>query len=102
MNQDAFDALAPEQQQALVTAGVQAAAPAGIEAQREDVLDLLKPRASPMDVLETSDANLDGILSALSPVYAELERNPRTAAHVDEIRELKLAVDAPPATLVCE
>jgi TRAP-type C4-dicarboxylate transport system substrate-binding protein len=102
MNKDAFDQLARDQQEALMTAGRNSIASAMEASLTEDDQAGVVLCASDLEVLESTTADLATIFEAVQPVYETLEENPEFAAVIDEIRSVKEELVAPPATLRCE
>ncbi len=101
MSAESFDALAPEQQDAPLTAGANAFGAAMEASRTEDLTPAAQLCDAPIEVVESSEAQLAEFAAALEPVYDDLASDPRTAAYLDEIRALKDELGAPPDTLVC-
>jgi TRAP-type transport system periplasmic protein len=101
MNRDVFARLTTDQQQALMTAGVQSVSSAMSDSRNEDAAVTPAICKAQIAKVEASDSNLSDIQAALRPVYDNLEADPRTAAYLAEIRALKEKLHAPPATVVC-
>jgi TRAP-type C4-dicarboxylate transport system substrate-binding protein len=101
MNARRFAELTPEQQDILLAAGEAAAQQSDGVGARED--ERVGPELcdSPMQVLEADPEDLQAIEQALGPVYAEIESDVGAAEALAEIRAIKQAIGAPPATLTC-
>jgi hypothetical protein len=97
-NARAFRQLMPEQQRTLRAAAAAAAAPA-VEVARADEAELAATicRNGKTAFDTASVADLRALRRSVEPVYAGLRRDPRTAAAIDAIEQLKTQVDAPPA-----
>jgi TRAP-type C4-dicarboxylate transport system substrate-binding protein len=101
MSAESFDALTPDQQQALLTAGANAIDPAMDASRNEDLAPAAQLCDAPIDILQADDAELSEITAALEPVYDELRSDPATAVYLEEIGALKNELGAPPDTLTC-
>jgi TRAP-type transport system periplasmic protein len=101
MSTDSFEALTPEQQDALMTAGANAVDAAMTASRDEDAAPASQLCGAPIDVVEASDSDLAEIAAALEPVYDDLRSDPSTAGYLDEILALKDELGAPPDTLTC-
>jgi TRAP-type C4-dicarboxylate transport system substrate-binding protein len=101
MNAERFAELTPEQQEIILAAGAAAVEPAAVASAREDQRVEPELCASPMEVLEATAEDLQGIEQALAPVYARIETDEQGASVLAEIRAIKGDLGAPPATLSC-
>jgi TRAP-type C4-dicarboxylate transport system substrate-binding protein len=100
-NDEVFDALAPDQQEALLAAG-EAAVPEALDAARVEDQEFVKELCDTgLQVDEASAAQLSSFADALEPVYDELRQEPSTAEWLDRITALKAQVAAPPDTMTC-
>jgi TRAP-type C4-dicarboxylate transport system substrate-binding protein len=101
MNAERFAELTPEQQEILLAAGAAAIQPAADATVREDENVGPELCRSTMQVVEAAPEDLQAIEQRLAPVFAEIEADAEAAEALAEIRAIKEAVGAPPATLTC-
>jgi TRAP-type C4-dicarboxylate transport system substrate-binding protein len=99
-NEEVFDALSAEQQEALTSAdeAVLEDAMAATRSEDDAYIDLCD---NGMTLVEATDAELDQLRSALAPVVAALAEDAETASFLDAIDELKRERNDPPDTLQC-
>lgn len=101
VNDDVYAGLSRDQQRALRQAGRAAVAPA-IEASRaEDADDVDEVCDTDLQIRQASAEDLQALRDAVDPVYRQLRRDPKTAAWLDRISQLKSAVGAPPDAMRC-
>ena len=101
INDDVFDALSEEQQQALRDAAA-SAVPGAIEASRaEDSEGAEATCNSDMTMATATDDELTTLRAAVAPVYDELRHDATTARFLDEIEALKAEMAAPPDDGIC-
>ncbi|HEY3184281.1 MAG TPA: hypothetical protein VGJ77_15685, partial [Gaiellaceae bacterium] len=94
MNRRSFAALTPAQQDMLRDAGRQAVRPRLAEVERLERAALRSLCERKLAALVTvPPADVAALHEAVRPVYAELERDPRTAALIAEIRKLRARDD---------
>ena len=101
MGADAFEGLAVSQQNALQQAAADAI-PAALDASRaedEDALPALCREG--MQLIKASDEALADLRTAFRPIYAELNADPATHAHLAAIEELKASLARSPDAPSC-
>ena len=101
INDDVFDALSEEQQQALRDAAA-SALPGAIEASRAEDSDGAEAICnSDMTMVTATDDELAALRAAVAPVYDELRHDATTARFLDEIEALKAEMATPPDGGIC-
>jgi TRAP-type transport system periplasmic protein len=101
MGADAFESLAPQQQDALREAAAEAIPTALEDSRAEDDLAVPLLCSGGMTLAAATDSDLAEFRSTLEPVYDELNADPATMAHIEAIQGLKDALDAAPEAPEC-
>jgi TRAP-type C4-dicarboxylate transport system substrate-binding protein len=102
MNRDAYDRLSPAQRKALLRSGSAATGPAvqriaQVEGGAMQRFCRMRPYHQLVNLLTATPTDLRLTRRALQPLYAELLRNPSTAAGIGEIRAIRGATRPVPA-----
>ena len=101
MGEEAFEGLAVSQQNALQQAAADAI-PAALDASRaEDEEAVPALCREGMKLIKASEGALADLQTAVRPVYAELNANPATQAHLTTMQELKSSLDRSPEAPSC-
>ena len=101
-NQDSYDGLTDGQREALATASEQSVL-GSLDASRvEDAESVEDLCVEGIELVEASASQLNGLTEALGPVYARLAAEPKSAAWLHQIVQLKQQVAAPPDSARCE
>ena len=101
-NPDSYDGLTDAQREALATASEQSVL-GSLDASRvEDAESVEDLCVEGIELVEASASQLDGLIQALGPVYARLGADPKSAAWLKQIVQLKQKVAAPPDSVRCE
>jgi TRAP-type C4-dicarboxylate transport system substrate-binding protein len=101
MSADAFQSLAPPQQDALREAAAEAIPAALDDSRAEDDEAMPALCREGMTLAVATDRDLAEFRSALEPVYEELNADPATKAHIDAIQGLKSSLNFAPEAPQC-
>lgn len=101
-NPDSYDGLTDAQREALATASEQSVLGSLDASRAEDAESVEDLCVEGIELVEASASQLDGLIQALGPVYARLGADPKSAAWLKQIVQLKQKVAAPPDSVRCE